>query len=256
MKRSRATPNPGNSSLRSNNSRSTPYQDPDAPSHLPLRQPHAYSERSSDSGSSFSSRSGGSMNRRNGGYQRGRGGRGRGGFSRGPGLERRHSGSSGSSNGQRPVLRAPSGQQDRATPPPAQLTRDPVRVDTPVTPSTPNKEHTSFILNGHTISETYTPSGRNIVNTPHACTSPRSIPPTRNDYDGVTPTRLPTMQRPNLTIGDKGWAHQQEYKIKVLDISKAFWTQHIYQALSKYGNVINIKMLLNSGLNNAYVTFQ
>lgn len=244
MERSRSAPNSNDSSLPS---RSTHYQDPDAPSQLPIRQPHTYSERSSaSSGSSSGSRSDRSMDR----------GRGRGGFRGGRGVERKSSGSSGSSNGQRPVLRASSSRQDRTTPP-FQPTEGSARVDSPVDSL---KEKSSFTLNGHTISETYNPSGRTATNTPRSHTSSPSYSshsvPTRNNYGGNTPTRQQTTQRPATRNSNMGWAYQEEHKIKVLEMPTTWWTKQVYQALSEYGNVVRIEIQRNSLDYNAWVTFK
>jgi RNA-dependent RNA polymerase len=189
------------------------------------------------------------MNRGNGGYQRG-------GFSGGRGGNRTYSSSSGSSNGQhsynRPVLRPASATRGRVTPP-DQINRSAARANSPFTPS---KEQSSFIMNGHSISEKYTPSRSRDTSSPGAYTSPSSPTPTRGNYGGNTPGHQYTVQRPVTRHGDSNWAALQQDKVKIVGISKSCWTKQVYQAVSQYGTVVRIDVEQGSRDNNAYVSFQ
>jgi RNA-dependent RNA polymerase len=222
------------------------------------------------------------MYRGSGGYQRG-GGRGRGAYSGGMGRggfsggrdNRAYSSSSGSSSGQsnRPVLRPAAATRGRVTPP-KQASPGPARVDSPMTPV---REQSSYTLNGHTISETYTPSGSgsNVATTPprsyNAPTSPTptrgtysrtpsrgsySPTPNRGNYGGNTPGRQSAMHRPTTRNGAVNWAALQEYKIKILGMPKSYWTKAVHKAMSQYGTVVRIEMSKGSLDSSAWVTFQ
>lgn len=231
------------------NSSSRLYLSRDTPSQLSTQRSRAYSEHSSDissnSGASFGSRQGRSMNR--GGRQRGgRGGRGG---------NRTYSGSSGSSSGQpglnRPVLRPTSAPHGHATPP-IRVNQGPVRADSPVTPT---KEQSSFPMNGHTINETWKPSGSAFSMPPKPSDS--SSTPTRSAYGDNTPGHQRTTPKPIAKNGEERWAYNQEYKIKILGIPKAYWTGEVQQAMSLYGNVVRVEVQLASGRDNsAWVSFQ
>jgi RNA-dependent RNA polymerase len=249
-------PNFGNSTRPSDKSASRFYRDWDAPSELTTRRSQAYSERSYDSGTSFSSRSDHIMNSGNGGnggHRGGRGGRGRGGLSGGRG-GRKYSSSSGSSNSQhRPVIRqSPAPCDGRMTPPPAQRIQGTARVNSPVTPY---KEQSSFILSGNNISEIYTPSESANIPSPRSRASPTT--PTRNNYGFNTPTHKYEKSRPVIRNNDVDWAHHQEFKIRLLGIPRTYWTKQVYQALSQYGNVVRIEIIRHdSRTSNAWIVFQ
>jgi RNA-dependent RNA polymerase len=195
------------------------------------------------------------MNR---GYgSRTRGNMGRGGFSCGRGGSRTYSGSSGSSGGQynynRPVLRPTSSPRDGAAPP-ARQNHTPTPVNSPITPvdspTTPAREHSDFTMNGHSISETYTPRGSS------AATSPVSpSPSTHTNHRGNVRPRQHALQRPVTRNSQMGENYDQEYRIKILGVPKACWTKQIYEVMSQYGNVVRINIDPNARDNNAFVTY-
>jgi RNA-dependent RNA polymerase len=208
-----------------------------------------------------------SMNRGNGAYQRGRG-RGRGGAV-GSRDNRAYSSSSGSSSGQyghgRPVMNNTSAGRGRVTPP-NHANVGPARVDSPMTPA---REQSSYTLNGHSISETYTPSGSGSVaatTPPRSYNTPSSPTPARGNYSGNTsargnysgntPGHQNAMLRPMTRNGQSNWAALQEYKIKILGLPKSYWTKAVYKALSQYGTVVRIEMVPGSQDNSAWVSFQ
>jgi RNA-dependent RNA polymerase len=195
------------------------------------------------------------MNRRNGGYQRG-GGQGKDELSSGRAGNRTYSGSSGSSSGQlnngRPVLRPAPATTGRVTPA-DQVYRGPAQVDSPITPT---REQSSFTMNGHSIRETYTPSGSSVTASPRFHTSPSSPTPNQRHHGGNTPSRQHAMQRPVNTNGESNWAALLDYKIKVLGMPKSSWTKQVHQAMFQYGNVVRIEMEPGSQGSAAYVTFQ
>jgi RNA-dependent RNA polymerase len=251
MERLTATPNFGDSTLASDTCNLDLYSDPDR--HLQLSDQHyqAQNEGSPTRGASFRSQDDSRMHRGNGGFPRGA--RGRGGSRGGRGGHRTYSGSSGSSGGQnnhnRPVLRSTSVPGGRVTPP-AHVDHLPTRVDSPTTPI---KQQSSFTMNCHTISETYTPSGNSATTPPRPHSSPS---PTRRNYGGGTPGRQQVVQRPIVRYSERHWADHQEHKIKVLGLSKTCWTKEVCEGLSHYGNVVKVEMKLSSRNYNAWVTFQ
>ncbi|KAH6233119.1 RNA-directed RNA polymerase [Parastagonospora nodorum] len=226
------------------------YHDWDAlPSQLSTACSQVYSEHSSDSGTSFGSRKNGSMNRDNASYRGGRGGRSRSGFSGARG-GRKNSSSSSSSNGQQhPVIRQSPAPQSSVTPP-AHHGQGNAHVDSPITP---NKQQSSYTVNGTSISETYTPSGSAHVPSPRPRTEPST--PTRSNYMRNTPTHQHVIQQPAI-LNDATWAHQQELRFRLLGIPKACWTKQVYQAVSSYGTVVRIKILPGSPDNDAWVVFR
>lgn len=203
------------------------------------------SEPSSNSNTSFSNRN---MDRGIVGYQRG----GRGGLRGGRG-DRRNSNNSGSSSGSggpnRPALVPRSGPQGRATSP-AQLNTLLPQSGLPIASIT---ERSDFTLNGHQITETYTPRRRTGTTPPRPYASPPKI--SMSSYGRNTPPRQPPPQRPVLRDGKTNWASQQELKIKLQGIPKVYWTKDVYLALSKYGTIVRIEM--DGGTRNgAWVVFQ
>jgi RNA-dependent RNA polymerase len=120
-------------------------------------------------------------------------------------------------------------------------------------------------MNGHTISETYKPSGR-AISTPKTPTTPtRShaspAAPARRNYEGnfpgrQPPVRQPPINRPLTRNGENSWAHNQEYKIKILGMSNTCWTKKVHEAMSRYGNVVRIEIQPGARDNNAWVVFQ
>jgi RNA-dependent RNA polymerase len=212
---------------------------------------------SASSGALFGGRNLNSMNRGNGGYHRGRG-RGRGGTV-GSRDNRAYSSSSGSSSGQygynRPVLNDVSASRGHVTPP-NHANPGPARAGSPVTPV---REQSSYTLNGHSINETYTPSGSgSIIATtpPRSHITPSSPTPTRGNFNGNTPGGRGATLRPITRNGQSNWAVLQEYKIKILGLPKSYWTKAVYKAMSQYGTVVRIEMEPGSRDNNAWVTFQ
>lgn len=201
------------------------------------------SETSSDSSTYFANRH---MNRQCDDYQPG-GGRGNG---------RAYSNSSESSSGQhhpnRPTVRPAFAMQDRVTPPgPANAPL--ARPDAPITPG---KVQSAFTLNGHQISETYTARPDSLTNSPRQTTPTSTLTrggPNRYANNRGGPRTAP---RPVVQDGEKDWAYQQEYKIKLLRVPKACWTKEIHQALTRYGNVVRIEMQPSARDNNAWVVFQ
>jgi RNA-dependent RNA polymerase len=185
-------------------------------------------------------------------YQRG--GRDKGGFPGGRGNSRSRSGSSGSSSGHnsqsRPTLRLSPVPNGRVTTS-GSLIRGSGRVKSPITH---NREQTSFTMNGHSIKETYAPSGTTM--TPTKPQNPLNTSTQRN-HTANTPGCQRAMQRPTTGTGKNYWAYCQEYKIKILGIPKTCWTQQVDQAMSRYGNVVRIEILQgDSRDNDAWVVFQ
>jgi RNA-dependent RNA polymerase len=179
--------------------------------------------------------------------------RGRGGFSHGRGGSRTYSGSSGSSGGQhnynRPVLRPMSSPRGRMTPP-TQYKRSPDRVDSPATQV---REQLDFTMNGHSISETYTPRRSNVATSPDPSVPP--TPTTQTNYRGNTLTCQLAVQRPFKGNSPIEESHDKEYKIKIAGVPKTCWTKQVYETMSRYGNVIRIGMEPSFRDNIAFVTF-
>jgi RNA-dependent RNA polymerase len=219
------------------------YSDPDRHSQLSDQNYQAQSEGSSTSGASIRSYGGHGMYRGNGGFPRGTRGRG----------HRTYSGSSGSSSGRnshpRPILRSTSVPEGRITPP-VDASHPPARVDSPTTPI---KQQSSFTMNGHTISETYTLSGGSATTPPRLYSSPI---PTRRNYGGSTPGCQQVSQRPITGNDMMHWTDHQEHKIKVLGLPKTCWTKEVCTAMSRYGNVVRVEIEQGSRNHNAWVTFQ
>lgn len=111
-------------------------------------------------------------------------------------------------------------------------------------------------MNGHTISETYTPSGTAATAPPRPHASPPT--PSRRHYSdhATTPTRHLMTQRPIVRESAGGWASEQEKKIKLQGLPKRYWTKDVYEAMSRYGNVISIEMKTGMRDNDAWVIFQ
>ncbi len=55
---------------------------------------------------------------------------------------------------------------------------------------------------------------------------------------------------------EQNWAYQQEEKIRLQDIPRAYWTNDIYQSLSRYGTIVRIEMQPRSNCYNAFVVFR
>lgn len=187
---------------------------------------------------------------------RGRGGRARG--SRGRGgtpFGRRGSGSYSSSSGgssghDRPILRptsAPSGH----TIPLNELNSLPRRIDSPITPIRAQQE---FTMNSNKISETYTPTRNTATTSPRSQVLPST--PTRANHHSNTPSRQQTLPKLMTRNGLSNWAYEQELKIKTMGMPKMTSTKLVYQAMSRYGNVVRIDVQQNSHDCTAYVTFR
>lgn len=195
-----------------------------------------------------------------------RGGSARGGFNGGRAGqregERTYSSSSGSSGGQRnlgrPVLVAASASRGRATPP-NQRTQGPSRTDSPVMPITPDmKEHSEFALGSNTIRETYTPR-KSTASTPSRIPAALSTPvtPTRYSNQGSPQNNQGSVQvpRPVTSNSQKHWS-QQEHKVRIVGLPTSCWTKDVYDAMSRYGNVVRVDMVTGHQDMMAYVTFQ
>jgi RNA-dependent RNA polymerase len=222
---------------------SQPYRN----SYTPKTYSELNSETCSNNGTSFGCRN---MDRGFAGHQRG----GHGGFRGGRG-DRRNSNNSGSSSGSsgqtRPALVPRSVPQGRATPP-AQINSLLSQSDLP---NTQVKERSDFTLNGHQITEAYTPRLKFSTTPPRPCTSPPKTNMNTSSYGRNTPPRQLVPQRPVLRDGKSNWASQQELKIKLQGIPKAYWTKDVYVALSKYGTIVRIEME-GGTRNGAWVVFQ
>ncbi|KAF2030357.1 RdRP-domain-containing protein [Setomelanomma holmii] len=259
----RSRPDLGNSVSGFDNNTSRTYHGHYAPLQRSGRQSQAHSEGSSDVSSTENMDSG------YGGYQRGGRSRGRGargGFRGGRGDSRKYSGSSGSSNGSnRPVLRPTSAPRGRVTPP-DHTSHGPSRVDSPVTP---DREQTSFTMNGHTIKETYIPTGSAAANSPQPFTSPPTTP-SRTAHSTCTPSAsvpattlrqlatTPTLaqRRPVAGRGQGHWAYEQEFKIRLSGLPTSYWTRDVFNIMSSYSNITRIDMQKGMRDNSAWVVFQ
>jgi RNA-dependent RNA polymerase len=189
------------------------------------------------------------MDRGRGG--RARGGRGRGGTPFGRGGSRSYSDSSGGSSGHDlPILRPTSAPRDQTTPS-NELNTLPGRIDSPITPI---RAQQVFTMNSNKISETYTPTR----NTPTASPRWQVLPPTptRATHRSNTPSRQKTLLKPMRRNGLSNWAYEQELKIKTMVMPKMTSTKLVYQAMSRYGNVVRIDIQQSSHDCIAYVTFR
>jgi RNA-dependent RNA polymerase len=55
--------------------------------------------------------------------------------------------------------------------------------------------------------------------------------------------------------GAQNWANDQERKVKIVNIPKGCWTEDVYEALEKFGNIVRIEIdFERSGA--AWVTFR
>lgn len=173
-----------------------------------------------------------------------------------------HSSSPGGINRQarlaRPVIKPSASPVNRVKTPEQSYTTH-SRADSSLSPGRPNREHSSFTLNGQHINETWKPR-------PSAFTGPTQ-PPTP-----MSPAK--TINRPILRVDTQHasdrqtprnhhshWASQQESKVRILRLPKQWWTQDVYHAMSRFGTVVKIEMensSRNNGsrANNAWVSFQ
>lgn len=187
-----------------------------------------------------------------------------------------HSSSSAGSNKQsRPVIRPSSNPANKVrTPEPPIADLDQEKL--PMSPETTRREHSSFTLNGHQISETYkprrsvngsSPKALSPVSSPNRTTprlSPTNSPPiltssisrpVRTDSPRPRPLHqyVPTQPRRS---GTPNWVLKQEYKVKLIGIPKHYWTKDVYFVMSGFGNVTRIDIQVIDRNNNAWVIFQ
>lgn len=133
------------------------------------------------------------------------------------------------------------------------------RSDSSMSPGRPNREHSSFTLNGQQINETWKPR-------PSAFAGPAQLP---TPMSPAKMTSRPLLRAETQHASDgqtprnhhSHWASQQESKVRVLRLPKHWWTQDVYHAMSRFGTVVRIEME-NGGRNNgnrdnnAWVSFQ
>ena len=159
---------------------------------------------------------------------------------------------------ERPVIKPSASPVNRVKTPEQSYTTH-SRADSSLSPGRPNREHSSFTLNGQHINETWKPR-------PSAFTGPTQ-PPTP-----MSPAK--TINRPILRVDTQHasdrqtprnhhshWASQQESKVRIMRLPKQWWTQDVYHAMSRFGTVVKIEMensSRNNGnwANNAWVSFQ
>lgn len=113
-------------------------------------------------------------------------------------------------------------------------------------------EYSTYNLNGHNITETH------------------KARPNANDGHNNAPFPVKENNRPQSSIfgaqhtqtkslvkrDNESWALDQEARIKLMGIPKSCWTKDVYLAMSKYGAVIRIDMMVGSRSNDATVTMQ
>ncbi|KAF1913648.1 RNA dependent RNA polymerase-domain-containing protein [Ampelomyces quisqualis] len=189
------------------------------------------------------------MNRGTGGPHRG--GRGGGGTPIGRGGSRSYSGSSaGSSGHDRPVLRTTHASRG-LTAPSIELNQRPGRIDSP---NSPVRSQQEFTMNSQKISETYRPPRNNATTPPRSRALPHTL--IRTNHRSNTPGQQQALPRTVARNGLDNWAHEQELKIKTMGMPKMSSTKLVYQAMSRYGNVVKIDIQQNSHDCTAYVTFR
>ena len=173
-----------------------------------------------------------------------------------------HSSSPGGINRQarlaRPVIKPSANPVNRVkTPEQSHTTHG--RADSSLSPGKPNREHSSFTLNGQHIYETWKPR-------PSAFAGPAQ-PPTPMSPAKTTSRSLLRVDTQHASDGQtlrkhhSHWASQQEMKVRILRLPKQWWTQDVYHAMSQFGTVVKIEMENNSRnngnrANNAWVSFQ
>ena len=168
-------------------------------------------------------------------------------------------GTNGHAHLDRPVIKPSASPANRVkTPEQPHTTHG--RADSSTSPGKPNREHSSFTLNGQQINETWKPrtsafavpaqlsppmSPAKMTNRPLLCAD------TQHASDGKTSRNH---HHSHLTS-------QQESKVKILRLPKQWWTQDVYHAMSRFGTVVRIEMENSSQTNgnrdnNAWVSFQ
>lgn len=174
--------------------------------------------------------------------------------------------SSDGTNGQtrldHPVFKHSSSPVNRAkTPEQSHATHG--RADSSMSPGRPNREHSSFTLNGQQINETWKPrpsafAGPTQISTPMSTPmSPAKI----TDRPLLCADTQHASEGQTLRKHHSQWASRQESKVKILRLPSRWWTQDVYHAMSRLGTVVKIEME-NGGRNNgnrdnnAWVTFQ
>jgi RNA-dependent RNA polymerase len=191
------------------------------------------------------------MDRASDGYpQRGRGGAfnhgKRGGYSsRTYSNSSGNSGSSGSKSQGHAILRSLPVHQGYATPPKQGATSS-------IIP--PSEQPTNFDLNGHNINETFKP--RSAYASPRRECKPTSPTKGSNRSRPSTPETQYTPTKPLIKRNNDNLVLDQDARVRLIKIPKAYWTKDVYFAMCKYGTVIKIEMIVGSRSNDAVVVMQ
>lgn len=220
---------------------------------IPVQTLRGYGEQDSETSSNSEVLvESGNMDRDYNGYERD----GRGGNRSGRGGSRAYSNSSGSSNGQfssnRSTLKPATVPHGRTTPP-DRVAQMPALSDLRVTPT---KQRSTFNLSGHHINETFTARRSSATSPPRQLPLSPSASQSPSFQHCYSRSGQNTTVRPVMKEAEKYWAYQQESKIKLLGLPRSFWTKEVYQAMSRYGNVVRVEMQPNARDNNAWVVFQ
>ncbi|KAE8824620.1 hypothetical protein PTNB85_09384 [Pyrenophora teres f. teres] len=249
------SPNSVDSTFTSNNTVSALAELGQISPHTFIQLPQQYSDRSDTSSNSEVYTRSHNMHRGN--HRGGRGG------SRGGGQNSRaYSNSSGSSNGQhnpnRPTFKRPSIPSTSQASQPLQAPR-PVGLF-----AAPAQQQSYVDSNGHSINETYIERSSTSSDSPTKKLSvkgPSRLPNQASPRHGhphqrYSPGGQNNSPKPTLKDGSQHWFYNQEEKIKILDIPKAYWTKDIYESMSSFGAVFRIDIEIGAHTNNAYVVFR
>jgi hypothetical protein len=156
-----------------------------------------------------------------------------------------NSGSPASKNRSQPILRSTPGQS-YALPPKRHTGTSAVPL---------NHEHRNHSINGNNIKETFRPRSKAYASSQSSSKSPSPSKGSSRSRHGISGTQ-DTQAMPLVKRSNDSWALDQDSRLKLVNIPKEYWMKDVYFAVSRYGTVVKIEMIVGSRGNDAIVILQ
>jgi hypothetical protein len=156
-----------------------------------------------------------------------------------------HSGSPASRNRSQPILRSTTGQS-YALPPKRRTGTSAVSLD---------HEHRNHSINGNNIKETFRPRSKAYASSQSSSKSPSPSKGSSRSRHGISGTQ-DTQAMPLVKRSNDSWALDQDARLRLVNIPKEYWMKDVYFAVSRYGTVVKIEMIVGSRGNDAIVILQ